>query len=140
MRSIRASLSAFALAVIFAKQATAQTAAANLTAHRLVDILAGEGGNPTIQLQPNPTDKPDFQYDFNIRFSSSCTADQQGAIAVTMLHIAGLADRAEMWMTDEFHDWQDEVDYWFGADSAKNVEYIKSRPPQRSHSNHVETY
>lgn len=117
--------------VVFAKQALAQAAVANLTAHNIVDSLVAEGGNPNIQSKPNPTDPPSFQYPFNIQFHSSCTVDQREVIVTTLANIAGLADRVQLWETDVFHDWQNEVSYWFGDDSPKYDTYIKSEAPQK---------
>lgn len=133
MRSTCVSLSAFILMVMFAKQALVQAAATNLTAQKLVDSLVAEGGNPNIQSKPNPTDPPNFQYKFNAQFHSSCTVDQRETILTTVKNVAGLADRVQLWETDIFHDWQDEVSYWFGDDSAKYNTYIKSEAPQKLH-------
>lgn len=100
-----------ALAALFTKYSTAQTNSSNLT----------------VQLYPNPSDTPNFAYDFNVAFTSSCSADQQAAILATMNNVAGLADRAKLWETDTFHDWDDEVWYWFGNNARKNDKWIKSK-------------
>lgn len=113
MYSLRASLSTLALTILYANYGAGQVAGNNLTA----------------QWKPSPTDKPDFQYNFNVQFTSSCTADQQAAILVTMNNVAGLADRVQLWEGDAFHDWQDEVDYWFGSKSATYDTWIKSKAP-----------
>ena len=126
---IRAALSVLALTVLFAKNVATQTAAANLTAGKLVNILSSEGGDPTIQSQPNPFDKPNFKYSFNVQFTSSCDAYQQATVLKTMQNAAGLADRLKLWETDSFHSWQGEVDYWFTKDSVKYASYIKSQAP-----------
>ena len=131
MHFTRASLNVLALVGLSARLGAAQTAAASLTAQRLVSILETQGGNPNIQSKPNPTDPPNFQYNFNAQFHSSCTLDQREAILFTVKNIAGLADRVQLWETDAFHDWQDEVSYWFGDDSAKYDTYIKSEAPQK---------
>lgn len=110
MYSLRASLSTLALIILYANYGAGQVAGNNLTA----------------QWKPSPTDKPDFQYNFNVQFTSSCTADQQAAILVTMNNVAGLADRVQLWEGDAFHDWQDEVDYWFGSKSATYDTWIKN--------------
>ena len=100
-----------ASAVLFTKFSTAQTS----------------GNNLTIQLYPNPSDPPDFAYDFNVAFSASCSAAQQDAILATMNNVAGLADRVKLWRTDAFHDWDDEVYYWFGSKTKANEQWIKSK-------------
>lgn len=123
---MRISLSVLALTVLLAKSAATQTAAANLTVGKVVDILSSEGGDPTIQSQPNPNDKPNFKYSFNVQFTSSCDASQQAAVLKSMQYAAGLADRLQLWQNDAFHNWQSELDYWFTKDSAKYVRYIKS--------------
>ena len=123
---IRAALSALALTVLSAKIVATQTAAANLTAGKLVNLLSFEGGDPTIQSRPDPTDRPNFKYSFNVRFHSSCNANQRTIVSKTMQNAAGLADTMRLWQTDVFHDWQNEVDYWFTKDSVKYSTYIKS--------------
>ena len=123
---IRAALSALALTVLSAKNVATQTAAANLTAGKLVGLLASEGGDPTILSRPNPTDRPNFKYSFNVQFSKSCDANQRATVIQTMQNAAGLADRMKLWQTDSFHNWQNEVDYWFTKDSVKYNTYIKS--------------
>ena len=111
MYSIRTSFSTLlALTVVFTKYSAAQTNSSNLT----------------VQLYPNPSDTPNFEYDFNVDFTSICTADQRAAILVTMNNVAGLADRVKLWETDAFHDWDDEVFYWFGYEARKNDKWIKS--------------
>ena len=104
MHFTRASLNVLALVGLSARLGAAQTAAANFTAQRLVNILEAQGGNPNIQSKPNPTDPPNFQYNFNAQFHSSCSLDQREAILFTVKNIAGLADRVQLWETDAFHD------------------------------------
>ena len=100
-----------ALAVLFTKYTTAQT----------------NGSNLTVQLYPNPSDPPNFAYDFNVAFTSSCSSVQQKDILATMNNVAGLADRVKLWETDLLHDWDDEVFYWFGSKTRQNDQWIKSK-------------
>ena len=100
-----------ALAVLFTRYSTAQTTSSNLTA----------------QGYPNPSDPPDFAYNFKVSFDISCSAAQAEVILATMNNIAGLADRVKLWETDLFHDWNDEVEYWFGDKAKQNDQWIKSK-------------
>lgn len=80
-----------------------------------------------IEAIPNPTATPNFQYRFNVNFKGGkCSAWQQAEIRKTMNNVAGLADRAKLWEDDAFHDWQKEVNYWFGTGSASHDTWIKS--------------
>lgn len=110
MHSTSASFSTLALTVLFATYGAAQNASSNLTA----------------QWKPSPTEKPDFQYTFDVRFTADCSATQQEEILTSMNNVAGLADRAQLWEVDVFHNWQNEVDYWFGDGSALNDDWIKN--------------
>ena len=92
-------------------------------------VASSSDGVPSAVLQslPAPTDPPNFQYKFNIIFEGGeCSNSQQLGILDTLRNVAALAQRVRFWQSDPLHDWQDEVDYWFGSGSANQATWIKS--------------
>lgn len=76
---------------------------------------------------PNPSTKPIFKYDFNIIFKDGqCSESQEATILETMTYIAALSDRAQLWEADVLHDWQPELEYWFGEEPETQDAWIKS--------------
>ena len=99
-----------------AQAATASTAANN---------VSGQG-------LPNPTDSPSYPYTFQLRFHKTCTSQQQETLRKNFNNAAGLADRViELWKSDAFHDWSNDMNNWMGKGSGDNVAYIKSTYPHR---------
>ena len=91
--------------------------------------VVSAANNVTVQFKPAPNDPPNFQYEFHVQYTSSCSKDQQKQISGTLQNILGLADRIKLWNSDAFHDWNNEVTYWFGDDAAKSAQWIKSKVP-----------
>lgn len=127
-------VSALAFIAVFASNAVALTnsstetlgSAGNSTA--MAKLSTQKPGNASIQSNPDPSDPPDFNHNFKLVFDGgSCSSYQRAVIQATMKNIAGLADRGRLWGNDDFHDWQDEVDYWFGQDSSRNYKWIQSK-------------
>ena len=82
---------------------------------------------PEVLGLPSPGTKPDLDYNFNVIFKGGkCTASQQATILKMIADIAGLSDRTKLWENDTFHDWQPEVNYWFGDRSQSQDGWIKS--------------
>ena len=91
---IPASFSRLAFVSLFSKYGAAEAAMDKLTAH----------------WKQGRTKTPNFQYNFNAQLTSSCSVDLQADDLVTMNNVAELAHRIELWKTDAFHNWEDEVD------------------------------
>ena len=86
-----------------------------------------EPSEVTIAGLPAPTDKPKFEYVFDMRFSGGrCTNDQQSKIRTVMKNVAGLADRGRLWKQDAFHKWQSDMVHWLGRNVDANEAWIKS--------------
>ena len=76
---------------------------------------------------PSPDTTPDFDYNFNVIFKGGkCSATQEATILKTFADIAGLSDRIKLWENDLFHDWQPEVEHWFGENPQSKDAWIKS--------------
>lgn len=120
-----AALASNAFAVTNSSTATPIVANNGTTVARL---SAANPGNATVQAQPAPTDTPGFDYNFNLIFTGGqCSDSQKAIIRGTIKNIGGLARRGRLWENDVFHDWQPEVDYWFGSQSAENFKWITSK-------------
>ena len=119
MRFTSVSFAIQALVLLLARHGAAQTAAGNVSA----------ANNITIQSKPAPNDPPNFRYALHVQYTSSCSIDQQDQIHLTVRNIYGLSDRIRIWDNDAFHNWDNEVTYWFGDDAAKSAEWIRSKVP-----------
>ena len=116
MRSTSVSFAILALTLLLARHGAAQTAANNVT----------------VQSKPAPNDPPNFRYALHVQYTSSCSADQQDQIHLTVRNIYGLSDRIRLWDNDAFHNWDNEVTYWFGDDAAKSADWIRSTLPSNT--------
>ena len=132
MHTILFSLKALAfiafLANISAATFTNTSASTNSSGDKLyTDPYNDPYTNPQALGVPNPGTTPKFDYNFNIIFKGGkCTTSQRETILGTMADIAGLSDRVRLWETDDFHNWQPEVNYWFGDDPHSQHAWIKS--------------
>lgn len=125
------SVSAFAFIAIFASHAIAVTNSTLQKAmwNSTVERLSNQSPNVTILAEPLPTDTPNFNTAFNLRFEDgSCSQYQQSVIQATINNIGGLAEVGRKWRNDVFHNWDPEVVYWFGPAATGNVGWITSRP------------
>ena len=119
------------------------TNASGVTAHALLKnestaTSQKDYANASILGLPSPDTTPDFAYNFNIIFKGGkCSASQEATILKTMADIAGLSDRIKLWEKDSFHDWQPEVEYWFGENPQSKDAWIKSNGALSSFINFV---
>ena len=119
-------VSALAFIAIFASHAIAVTNSTNSTVERL---SKQSPGNASILAEPGPNDPPNFNTDFKLTFDGGrCTDYQKGVILATVKNVGGLARRGRFWENDAFHDWDDEVNYWFGPAGTNNYKWIHSKP------------
>ena len=107
------------------------TNSSGVKAHALLNATNSSGekayANASLLGIPSPDTTPDFDYDFNVIFKGGkCSASQEATILKTMTDIAGLSDRIKLWENDIFHDWQPEVEYWFGENPQSKDAWIKS--------------
>lgn len=126
------SVNALAFIAIFPSYAIAVT---NSTANSTVERLSNKSpGNATILAEPVPTDTPVFNTDFKLSFDGGrCTEYQKGVILGTIKNVGGLARRGRLWENDAFHDWDDEVNYWFGPAGTNNYKWIYSKTDSKLH-------
>ena len=86
-------------------------------------------GNASILAKPSPTDTPVFNGVFKLTFDGGrCSESQKKIILATVKNLGGLARRGGLWKNDNFHDWDDEVNYWFGPEGTNNYKWISSKP------------
>ena len=84
-------------------------------------------GNATLAGLPDPTESPVFGYKFQLNFGGGkCSVPHQNKLRKVFNNMAGLADRIQLWRTDAFFDWSNDVNNWLGSDSGKSEAYIKS--------------
>ena len=75
---------------------------------------------------PNPTESPVFDYVFQLNFGGGqCSYDQQERLREVFNNMAGLADRIQLWKTDAFFEWSNDINNWLGSGSSNNEAYIK---------------
>lgn len=77
---------------------------------------------------PSPDGPLNFDYPFRYIFQGGkCSAKQINDIAILWTHVALLGDRVNFyWNKDPDHDWQPDMDYWFGKGSRSYETWIKS--------------
>lgn len=84
-------------------------------------------GAATLAGLPNPTESHVFGYKFRLNFGGGkCSTSQQNQLREVFNNMAGLADRVQLWKSDAFFDWSNDVNNWLGSDSGKSEAYIKS--------------
>ena len=125
MQFVHSSLKALAFIAIFVLRGSFVTATSSpgLLAPRAEPAEA----SAIVEGIPAPTTKPDFQYKFQIIFSGGhCSEVEQTLIKSSLAYLAGAADRIQLWKNDVFHDWDHELNYYFGQNAAEKQVWIKS--------------
>ena len=94
--------------------------------------LAQASSSVVAQALPNPTADPKFDYNFKISFEGGkCSQEQRVEIVGALQNAANIYDRLSYWGKEFFHEWHDEIDYWFGDNPETQEKYIKSAYNQR---------
>lgn len=98
------------------------------TQARSATTAQGEASSVSEAGYPNPTATPTLDHKFIVHFENDhCSAQQQREIRGTLSNVAQMADRILLWQRDFYHDWEMEMQTWFGDGVDEQKTWIQSR-------------